>query len=115
MSTDEDADLHLVSLIGSHQRGERIARLETACQRRVETGLLVEVGVRTSDIRTIDVREIARVARGLLVVRRILYAQSDRLIAVVNRHRAGVSSRNCFGTRKRHATGTLLSLLDVNR
>src|ERR1041384_8619844 len=115
MSAYKNANLHLVGFIRTHHRSERIATLKTARQRRVETWLYVEIRISTSYIRTIDIRKIACVTRSLRVCRRILRAQSDRFVAVVDRHRAWVGSRDCFRTRERHATGPYISFLDVDR
>src|SRR6185369_6362362 len=57
--------------------------------------------ISTRDVRTINVREIARDTHGLFVGGWIANSQRHRLVAIVDNHRAHVSRCNCFGTWRR--------------
>src|SRR6185295_2568852 len=106
MRSDEDANLNLVVLVRPQERSERVTRLKALGQVRIEARLRIEGIVVASDVRFVNLGQIAGGAVWLGVRSGISNSQRHWLVAIVNSHRALIGCGNGFRTGRRLAIRT---------
>src|SRR5688572_24871199 len=106
LCSDENTNLNFVVFVCSQEWGERVARLHSPGERRIEGWLYVELWVSAPDIRLVDFRQVARSTSRLRVGVGVSHAHRHGLISVVNTHRSGVCRRNRFRTWEWNSTRT---------